>query len=205
MDQLAIPVVLVLALGLALGLVLVLMQRRNERQLAALMARIDELEGQIAGDADTTELAGAPTPLDDRRGREEVPANVSGDVLAGRTSYVRRVVEGRTPRPASAGELAIRCIHERLEENVLPAELASELSVSLRTLERALAAELGCTPRQLILAMKMREARRLLETGRYRVSEVSHRLGFSSPSNFSRRFRSFYHLSPTSFLRRHAA
>jgi AraC-like DNA-binding protein len=203
MDQLAIPVVLVVALGLAAGFAL--LQRRNERRLAVLMARIDELEGQIAADGDTAEPVEVPAPLDENRGREEVLANVSADVLAGRTSYVRRVVEGQTPRPASAAELAIRCVHARLEENLLPAELASELSVSLRTLERALTAELGCTPRQLILAMKMREARRLLETGRYRVNEVAHRLGFSSPSNFSRRFRSFYHMSPTAFLRRNAA
>jgi len=205
MDQLAIPVILVVALSFPTAIVFLLVQRRNERRLVALMARIDELEGQIGDRDEAVEAEQAPSPSPGPRPREGVSAAVSGDVLAGRTSYVRRVVEGQTPRPPSTGELALRCIHAKLEDNLLPTELAGELSISLRTLERGLAAELGCTPRQLILTMKMREAKRLLETGRYRVSEVAYRLGFSNPSNFSRRFRSFFHVSPTAFLRRHAA
>ena len=204
MGQLAIPVVLVIALCLASALVVLLVKRRYELRLTQLMARIDELERRPGGHEGASEVDIARYPDRAPPDEPEAPPTVSGDVLAGRTSYVRRVVEGQTPRPAMIGEQAIRSVHAKLEENLLPADLASELSISLRTLERGLAAELGCTPRQLILAMKMREARRLLETGRYRVNEVAHRLGFANPSYFSRRFRSFYHVSPTSFVRRHA-
>jgi len=91
----------------------------------------------------------------------------------------------------------VALVHARIRENLAPADLAAELAISLRTLERGLAAELGCSPRQLILAMKMREARRLLESGRYRVNEVSSTLGFATPSHFSRSFRAFYRLPPS--------
>lgn len=194
--------VFLVSLCLAGGLVFV--HKRNQKHLALLLTRIDQLESHTGGQDGVSKADTALFAVREPEIQEGVSPAVSGDVLAGRTSFVNRVVEGQTDRPALTGELAIRCVHARLEENLLPAELASELSISLRTLERGLAAELGCTPRQLILAMKMREARRLLETGRYRVNEVAFQLGFSDPSGFSRRFRSFYHVSPNTVVRRHA-
>jgi AraC family carnitine catabolism transcriptional activator len=95
----------------------------------------------------------------------------------------------------------ILAIHSRIEQRVSPRQLADDLNVSLRTLQRVLAATLECTPRQLIVTMKMREARRLLLTGDLRVTEVAYRLGFSSPAHFSNRFRSFYRCPPSSFIR----
>ena len=93
--------------------------------------------------------------------------------------------------PTSLAGQAIALVHSRIEARLSPTELAGDLAISLRTLERGLAAELGCTPRQLISAMKMREARRMLVSGKYRVNEVAMRLGFATPSHFSRCFRTF--------------
>jgi len=201
-GQLTILVLILVALSLAAALVLFPVQRKYELRLAVLMARIDELEMRIDQNREM-ESDASPATVHAPRHTADPPQAVSGDVLAGKSSFVQRVVEEETQRPASTGELAIQCVHARLEDNLQPAELASELSISLRTLERGLTAELGCTPRQLILAMNMREARRLLESGRYRVNEVAQRLGFSNPSNFSRSFRSFYHVPPTTIARRH--
>ena len=85
----------------------------------------------------------------------------------------------------------------RITVNLAPADLAAALCVSLRTLERGLASALDCTPSQLILAMKMREARRMLRSGRYRVGEVADRLGFPSQFHFSRRFKAYYRVPPS--------
>ena len=90
----------------------------------------------------------------------------------------------------------IVCIHRSIEKRLAPGQLADALCVSLRTLERGLGETLGCTPRQLILAMKMREARRLLLRGA-RVGEVADRLGFANVFHFSRRFKAFYHVAPS--------
>ena len=46
-------------------------------------------------------------------------------------------------------------------------------------------------------------AQRMLEGGRYRVSEVAYGLGFANPAHFSKRFKSFYRVPPSSFLPRH--
>jgi AraC-like DNA-binding protein len=111
------------------------------------------------------------------------------------------MVEGASAEAKSLSDRVILCIHHNLHRSLTPGQLAEELRVSLRTLQRVLAATLDCTPRQLIFAMKMRAARRLLLSGDYRVNEVAYRLGFSSPGHFSTRFRSFYRMPPSRLLR----
>jgi len=209
------PASLVLGLGVVLLLVslgLYLLQRRQRRQVEALLQRLGELDPEGAAER---VLERGPAPLPEvGAGPEAPPASTGGataepgaasvaptaDVLAGKTSYVRRTVEGGTGEPASLAEQTILCIHNRLAENLSPGQLADQLFVSLRTLERGLAASLGCTPGQLILAMKMREARRLLQSGQCRVNEVATRLGFSSPYHFSRRFKEFYRVAPSKLI-----
>jgi AraC-like DNA-binding protein len=183
--------------------VLLWIQRRTRHQMNALMCRLDELE-RIAADDEGNPLAGGG-PVAEPRYQPVVTdgvENLSRDVLAGRTSFVRRAVEGELSRPASLAGQVIGLVHSRIGDSLTPGELAAELAVSLRTLERGLSVELGCTPRQLITAMKMREARRLLATGRYRVNEVATRLGYATPSHFSRSFRGFYRQPPSQVARR---
>ncbi len=170
----------------------------DRREIRALLARIERLETaweeralQPDDDADTVpERAGAPAAGSPTNGTP------SGDVLAGRTSHVKRLL-GRSGAPLrSLGDQAILRVYERIGEGLTPVELAAELCVSLRTLERGLAQALECTPRQLILTVKMREARRLLQQG-YRVAEVAQQLGFVNAFHFSRRFKALYHLAPS--------
>ena len=181
---------------------LVTSQRRTRRQLGALMGRLDELE-RVATVREPAVPPGPGARQGDAKSEsaEGFEPNLSRDVLAGRTSFVRRAVEGELSRPASLAGQVIAVVHSNIEDSLSPAELASQLSVSLRTLERGVAGELGCTPRQLILAMKMREARRLLFSGQYRVNEVATRLGFATASHFSRSFRTFYRVPPSQLVR----
>ena len=181
---------------------LVMSQRQTRSQLAALMTRLDGLERLASTDESVRRQATDLGDTDVGQGAaDQTNVNLSRDVLAGRTSFVRRAVEGELSRPASLAGQVIALVHSRIGDSLSPAELAAELAVSLRTLERGLAAELGCTPRQLIMAMKMREARRLLMSGRFRVNEVATRLGFATASHFSRTFRTFYREPPSQLAR----
>jgi AraC-like DNA-binding protein len=83
-----------------------------------------------------------------------------------------------------------------------PADLADGLNVSLRSLQRGLAGSLGCSPRELILAIKMREAKRHLLEGDARVQEAARAVGFDDPFHFSRRFKAYYRVSPTEMQER---
>jgi len=199
-----IEIVLVLVLGMLVGAgAAVLLQRRHARKMRALLERLGELEAMVRS---------APGDLGpEDRGIEihEIGAAysvtpVTADVLAGRTTYVQRLVEGGTVQGLPLADQAIILVHAHLEDNLTPADLAREINVSLRSLERGLALALGCAPRELILAVKMREARKLLERGELNVTGVACRLGFSSPSHFSRRFRAFFKVPPSEISRRAA-
>ncbi|MBI4915547.1 MAG: helix-turn-helix domain-containing protein [Acidobacteria bacterium] len=195
---LAVVLVLVLAGVIAL---LLWLQARDRREIASLLERLERLEStRAARSAETTvvapeadaqaDLPAPPAP------REDEARNPSGDVLHGRTTHVQRLIGSAGGEAQSLADQAIVRIHKRIEENVTPHQLAWELCVSLRTLERGLGLALACTPRQLILAMKMREARAMLMQGR-KVGDVAGRLGFTNPFHFSRRFKDFYHVSPS--------
>ncbi len=168
---------------------------RHRRQVATLLDRLERLEGEqgqwasAEPDELPTEGAGTPEPTVE-------PSNLSRDVLAGRTTHVQRLLDGAAPGTRTLADQAIVRIHRHIGQGLTPHELAHDLCVSLRTLERGLALTLECTPRQLILALKMREARRLLRNGA-RVAEAAERVGFANPFHFSRRFKEFFHVSPS--------
>jgi len=186
----ALGVAAVLAAFLALW-----QQARDRRRMRELLSRLERLELALHGAAPAVSEAAAPHRPPSRDVSDE-GAQPTADVLYGRTTYVRQLVNGPPAPFQSLADQAIVQVHSALARNLTPAELAQSLCVSLRTLERGLAQTLACSPRQLILAVKMREARRLLLQGG-RVSEVADRLGFTSAFHFSRRFKEFYHAAPS--------
>jgi AraC-like DNA-binding protein len=207
----AVAGLVVTVCALAAAAYLYSVRRRYRQQIAALFERLAELEQRLPetraedGQDEERPMTG-PIPLElAGPPAADAAAVPSADVLAGRTSYVRRVVEGSGGEAESLAGQTIACVHRHLGETLTPADLAEELHISLRTLERGLATTLACTPSQLIVAMKMREARRLLLSGRFRVNEVASRLGFSSPYHFSRRFKEFYGVAPSELARRESA
>ena len=206
MDPLLIALTAAFGGAAAAAGALLLVQRRTRREVNLLLERIDQLE-EIVPIEGSSSLGAAPATagVDPAHDAGDPDDDLSRDVLAGRTSFVHRAVVGELSRPTSLAGQAVALVHARIRENLSPADLADELAISLRTLERGLAVELGCTPRQLILALKMREARRLLETGQVRVNEVATRLGFATPSHFSRSFRMFFHVPPSTVVRDHGA
>ncbi len=182
---------------------LLILQRRQQRQVSALLERLDELEARwvdagvaVSQSAGTVNQPAEVSPSDQRS------FSASGDALAGLTSHVQRIVQGGGRGAHSLADQAIACVHRRMRENVAPSQIAADLYVSLRTLERGLAATLDCSPSQLILAMKMREAKRLLASGQWRVSEVAEHLAFANAFHFSRRFKSFYRVAPSELRQR---
>jgi len=200
------PLTLALGAGLVVCLILVAIAlallRRHRLQIEELVARLDRVEPEKhrSGSSPAVSLE----PSHSGESADDASSNLpppSEDVLAGRTSYVEAMVEGASAESKSLSDQVILCIHDNLHRPLTPGELADELRVSLRTLQRVLAATLDCTPRQLIFAMKMRAARQQLLSGDYRVNEVAYRLGFSNPAHFSTRFRSFYRVPPSRMIR----
>ncbi|HHQ48554.1 MAG TPA: AraC family transcriptional regulator [Acidobacteria bacterium] len=195
-------VLLSLLAGVAGGLLAAaLYHRRQVASMRSLLQRLEELS-QAAGQGEPPTGQGEQSPPATMSGVGTSLSVVTGDVLAGQTTHVKDLIEGGTVQGLPLADQAIVQIYARLEEPISASDLARSLNVSLRSLERGLSLALDCTPRELILAVKMREARRLLESGELNVTGVSYRLGFSSPSHFSRRFREFFKRPPSEVARR---
>ena len=184
-------VLVLLVLAGAVVLLWITSIRRN-RQLERLIARVEELEQGLSNGIMDEEAQ--------QRVQEEEsdsdPRSISSDALAGWTSHVGRILTGQS-KPGSLAEQAVVAVHRRMNDPLRPSGLAKELAVSLRTLERVLDSTLECSPGDLILTVKMREARRMLGSGQFLVGEVAHHLAFSDAAHFSRRYRRFYRCPPS--------
>ena len=80
--------------------------------------------------------------------------------------------------------------------------MAVSFSVNVPQLCKAVT---GITPGQAIQRRQFEEARRLLTGTRLAVSTVAEKCGFTSSSDFARRFRAFEGLSPSEYRQRHEA
>lgn len=79
-------------------------------------------------------------------------------------------------------------------------DLAVELGMGRSKMFAHLKKVTGLTPNELTLKLKLEEALRMLqEESQYNVSEISYKLGFTSPRYFSRCFKSFYGVSPQNY------
>jgi AraC-like DNA-binding protein len=200
--EVARPITGPLLVGLGVGGALVviaavvsLLWMRFTHRVGRLLERIEEL--QVRDKEAVLESAERSSIIEKNL---KFRPHATADVLAGRTEEVDSIVNG-SGDAKSLIEQTILSTHEGLSRNLSPKELAGKLNVSLRTLQRNLSATLNCTPRELILSLKMREAYRLLWSDRYNVTEVAMELGFSSSSHFSRRFKTFYKQSPINVIR----
>lgn len=76
--------------------------------------------------------------------------------------------------------------------------VAAAMGLSSRQLSRKAKAATGCNALQLLMRIRMEQARRmLLDDPELPIGEVGYRCGFDDPSNFTRAFRRHYGQSPS--------
>jgi AraC-like DNA-binding protein len=107
------------------------------------------------------------------------------------------------PDPAGRTGEILRSFERHLEqhyrERLTTRQAAASLGWSPRTLTRACLAGLGRTPKHLIDARVLLEARRLLANTDHTVADISSRLGFTDPSAFGLFFRRLDGATPGTF------
>ncbi|WP_262248972.1 hybrid sensor histidine kinase/response regulator transcription factor [Parapedobacter soli] len=79
-------------------------------------------------------------------------------------------------------------------------KLAALMNMSKPTLYRKIKGLSDLTPNELINLSKLKKAAELLATGDYKVNEVAHQMGYTTPSNFSRDFQKQFGMSPSAFM-----
>jgi len=196
-----------IAIAIGIGIVVVAVmffrERQHKRRREALEGQLADLEGILIGL--TARPPTAATPITDRHNIVTAPDEDSFSPrgpLSTAISILRSDNGPILPGPDRVDLRATCHIYENLERPMTPTDLADELSLSLRSLQRGLSGSLECTPRELILAIKMREAKRSLIEDEARVQEAARAVGFDDPFHFSRRFKSYYGVSPTEMQER---
>lgn len=63
----------------------------------------------------------------------------------------------------------------------------------------------GKYPTEYVVEFKMARAKLLLETGHYSVTETAEMLGYCDAKYFGKKFKDFYHVCPTKFIRENRA
>ncbi|HEY1055754.1 MAG TPA: helix-turn-helix domain-containing protein [Emticicia sp.] len=90
----------------------------------------------------------------------------------------------------------------QLSNDITPANLATELGVSLRQLQRIFKEELNITPNTFITTLKLEEAATMLKTENKNISEIAYAVGFSDPAYFTKVFKKYFGKSPKEFMKK---
>lgn len=97
-------------------------------------------------------------------------------------------------------ERVLACVDLHLSEPDFGVEqLAAEVGMSERTLQRKLKAMADSTPQDVIRSIRLNRARSLLESSSLSISEVAFKVGFQEPTNFSRSFKKQFSSPPSHF------
>jgi len=102
-------------------------------------------------------------------------------------------------------EEALKYIREHCKHEISSEDVARQLSISLRTLQRITREEMNCTPTGLILMVRVRMAAEYLLQKQGNVSQAAYEYGFTDPAYFSRVFKQHFGVSPSEYLTRNQA
>lgn len=90
----------------------------------------------------------------------------------------------------------IEMMEANIEEPVSPGELAENVGMSTRQLERLFRRYLDRSPKRYYMELRLGRARNLLMQTDMSIINVAIACGFSSPSHFSKCYRSHYGITP---------
>lgn len=79
--------------------------------------------------------------------------------------------------------------------------LTKEMGVSRSLLHLKLKALVDCSTTEFICAIRLKEAIKLISSGKCNITQASYETGFASPSYFARRFLQFYGQSPRAYFK----
>lgn len=114
----------------------------------------------------------------------------------------------RTARPDSNDQRvarAIALVRERFRESISIEDLTRAASMSASTMHAHFKAVTSFTPLTYIKQLRLQEARRLLISEGIDVAQAGHRVGYESPSHFSREYTRCFGIPPARDRNRQAA
>lgn len=118
----------------------------------------------------------------------------------------RYLKEGGKPGANSLDEIerSIRYFNERYKEEINIEEYAKSLHISPCWFSRRFKQVTKVTPLQYIISIRLANAKMLLETKDYNVTETAYAVGFKNPLYFSKLFRKYIGASPSEYKKLHS-
>lgn len=92
--------------------------------------------------------------------------------------------------------MVIQIMEQNIEEPISPSILAKDVGMSTRQLERLFRRYLNRSPKRYYMELRLQKARNLLMQTDMSVINVALACGFTSPSHFSKCYRSHYNTTP---------
>ena len=92
--------------------------------------------------------------------------------------------------------LVIQKMEQNIEEPISPSNLARDVAMSTRQLERLFRRYLNRSPKRYYMELRLQKARNLLMQTDMSVINVALACGFASPSHFSKCYRAHYDTTP---------
>ena len=194
-----VPMLIIIAVVVAVVVAAgIFREKQHRRRREELQKRLADLEGILVGSSTQSPPSQVEVAFESADGSPTTNADfVPRGALSTAISILRADLGPGLPGPDRVDLRATLFVYDKLDQPITPTDLADDLNLSLRSVQRALSATLNCSPRELILAVKMREGKRLLLDEDYRVQEASRAVGFDDPFHFSRRFKAYYQMSPS--------
>ncbi|NOK17528.1 AraC family transcriptional regulator [Corallococcus carmarthensis] len=159
------------------------------------MHRLPPLQRLAPLIADAQSLAEQPGS----RGAEELALRMAGAALSGLHEGRARPVTDREER--RMGD-AVQFMEARIEEPLSLGMLAEELGMGRHHFLRTFRKVVGESPYSYILGRRLTLAAERLRTDRERISDVAFACGFGDLSEFVRRFRSRFGVTPSAYRAR---
>lgn len=100
-------------------------------------------------------------------------------------------------------QTALALMQENLQGAWSPDTLARAVNLSPSRFQHLFKAEVGMAPRHYLRALRMEQARKLLQTSQLTVKQIMNRVGVEDKSHFAREFKKAYGLSPTAYRATH--
>ncbi|WP_428849243.1 GlxA family transcriptional regulator [Thetidibacter halocola] len=103
----------------------------------------------------------------------------------------------RGKSPGAMVRRATALMRRRLEEPLPIAEIAAQMRISQRLMEQVFRRETGLTPNGVYRALRLREARRLVELSDLGIAEIAGRCGYQDAGAMTRAYRMEFGVAPS--------
>jgi len=101
----------------------------------------------------------------------------------------------------AAVQAAIACMHERFGDPLTVTDIARNASLGRFHFSRLFKEETGVSPGEFLDAVRVGEARKLIDATSMSITEISRAVGYTSPDSFADSFTALVGLSPGRFRR----